>query len=473
MIAGQGQEIREAINRAIPPIEHSAAAFAAKRACVSCHHNFLPILLADVGRTRGVRFDPTVLEAVEARTFRPLRGPKALEDALQGTTLNDPTPNDSFLLMAAHAAGIEPDAVTTVYARRLVHWQRAGHWITSDFRPPHSSSYFTATASAVRAIQEYAPEEHECVARASQWLVQTKPASTEDAAFRLMGLVWAGAAKNEIDSAGRDLLAMRDSSGAWPQLAGYPADAYSTGESLFALHEAGVGYPDKALQFLESTQASDGTWRVHTRMLSPAEVSPPYFTTGFPYEKDEYLSYAGSVWATMALLAALPQVSEPRPFVKGVSMAVPELSVPEIKETLKFAAMRGDIEAVRKFLANGEEPSAEALSQAVTFGYTDIVKALIDAGAPAKVTERSGINLLHWAAIANRPAVIPVLVKAGVPINAKDENQYTPLMYAATIDFGDRAVWNALIRAGADPNERNADGRTATEQAKIFLKSKH
>ncbi len=468
MSAAPDQEIREAINRAIPPIERSAAVFAAKRACVSCHHNILPILLADVARTRGVRFDPTVVEAVEAKTFRSLRGPKALEDAVQGTTLNDPTPNDSFLLMAAHSAGIEPDAVTTVYARRLVHWQRDGHWITSDFRPPHSSSYFTATASAVRAIQEYAPEEHDCIERARQWLVRTKPASTEDAAFRLMGLTWAGAAPNEVGSASRDLLAMQDRSGAWPQIAGYPADAYSTGESLFALHEAGVAYPDKALHFLVSTQANDGTWHVHTRMLSPAEVSPPYFTTGFPYAKDEYLSYAGSVWATMALLSTMPQVAGTRPSVKGISLVVPEP-----KETLKFAAMRGDIETVRRFLAAGEEPSAEALSQAVTFGYPDIVKVLIEAGAPARATESSGINLLHWAAIANRPAVIPVLVKAGVPINAKDENQFTPLMYAATIDFGDRAVWNALLRAGADPNVRNADGRTATEQAKIFLKSKY
>ena len=44
-------------------------------------------------------------------------------------------------------------------------------------------------------------------------------------------------------------------------------------------------------------------------MLSPAEVSPDYFTTGFPYQKDEYLSYAGTVWAVMGLLTALPQTS--------------------------------------------------------------------------------------------------------------------------------------------------------------------
>jgi hypothetical protein len=94
---------------------------------------------------------------VEEKTFRGLRSTTALDDAIQATTLNDPTPDESYLLMAAHAAGAQPDLVTAVYARRLARWQRDGHWVTSDFRPPHSSSMFTATATAVRAIQLYMP----------------------------------------------------------------------------------------------------------------------------------------------------------------------------------------------------------------------------------------------------------------------------------------------------------------------------
>ena len=86
-----------------------------------------------------------------------------------------------------------------------------------------------------------------------------------------------------------------------------PADAYSTGEALYALHEAGTRNRSaawrKGIAFLLSAQAADGTWHVRTRMISPADVSPPYFTTGFPYKKDEYLSYAASCWATMALLS--------------------------------------------------------------------------------------------------------------------------------------------------------------------------
>ena len=137
---------------------------------------------------------------------------------------------------------------------------------------------------------------------------------------------------------------------------------------------------------------------------------------------------------------------------------------------LLFASMTGDLENVKLLLAHGADPSA-ALAQAVTFGYPDIVRALISAGAPAKLTEGSGINLLHWAAIANRPDVIPALVEAGVSINAQDEAGFTPLMYAATIDFGDTASLRALLKAGADPKIRNSDGRTAVEQALVYLKS--
>lgn len=557
--AAPAQDVRPAIARALPLLQRSAASFVKQRACVSCHHNILPILMLHLARERGIAIDSAVLGAVEDKTFRELRGPHALDDAIQAANLNDPTPDDSFLLMAANTAGIPPDLTTGVLARRLARWQRDGHWVTSDFRPPHSSSTFTATASAVRAIRLYMPlelraERDDCLLRARRWLSATRPASTEDAAFRLMGLVWSDAAPAEIAAARRDLIAMRKPSGAWPELPAYPPDAYSTGESLFALRAAGMPLTDpvwrKAAAFLISTQAAGGSWRVHTRMISPAPVSPEYFSTGFPYEKDEYLSYAASCWAVMALLTALPEspsppaviqtAPEPEPWIRTalfgtphqlsaldpnaktaagttvLMMAAPdpervklliargadakaraasgydaltiaaayrhtapslqllleagaELHAPPGKRLrnspLVLAAMSGDLENVKLLLAHGADPSP-ALGQAVTFGYADIARTLLEAGASATATESTGINLLHWATIANRPDLIPILARAGAYLNSTDDFGFTPLMYAATIDFGDTASAQALLHAGADPSIRNLDGRIPREQAR-------
>jgi ankyrin repeat protein len=135
-----------------------------------------------------------------------------------------------------------------------------------------------------------------------------------------------------------------------------------------------------------------------------------------------------------------------------------------------LASMTGDLENVKLLLAHGADPSP-GLSQAVTYGYPDVTRALIAAGASAAVSESSGINLLHWAAMTNHPEVIPVLVEAGASVDATDEFNYTPLMYASTIDFGDAEVVKALLKAVADPKIRNDQGRTALEQARFYKHS--
>jgi len=54
----------------------------------------------------------------------------------------------------------------------------------------------------------------------------------------------------------------------------------------------------KGIEFLLSTQARDGSWHVKSRAL-PIQK---YFETGFPYGKDQFISYVATCWATLALL---------------------------------------------------------------------------------------------------------------------------------------------------------------------------
>src|SRR5262249_19164860 len=69
---------------------------------------------------------------------------------------------------------------------------------------------------------------------------------------------------------------------------------------------AGIPAPDAAYsrgaQYLLKTQQEDGSWYVRTRAMA----LQPYFDAGFPHNFDQWISAAGSAWATLALLPAQP-----------------------------------------------------------------------------------------------------------------------------------------------------------------------
>ena len=81
-------------------------------------------------------------------------------------------------------------------------------------------------------------------------------------------------------------------------------DAYATGQALYALHASGrepttVPY-EKGVRYLLRTQLEDGTWFVRSRAFG----FQPYFESGFPHGKDQFISAAATSWAAMALAYA-------------------------------------------------------------------------------------------------------------------------------------------------------------------------
>ncbi|HEX3229221.1 MAG TPA: prenyltransferase/squalene oxidase repeat-containing protein, partial [Pyrinomonadaceae bacterium] len=137
------------------------------------------------------------------------------------------------------------------------------------------------------------------------WLEKAAPVTNQDHAFRLLGLGWGGAPASAIREEAKSLAALQRADGGWSQLPAMASDAYATGEALFALGSVGrmaVSDPvfRKGVDYLMSTQAGDGSWHVKSRSI----WLQPYLESGFPYGQDQFISTAGTAWATLALTLA-------------------------------------------------------------------------------------------------------------------------------------------------------------------------
>src|SRR5262249_55973473 len=102
------------------------------------------------------------------------------------------------------------------------------------------------------------------------------------------------------------LLEEQKEDGSWAQLPDKAGDAYATGIVLAALRTAEVKPADpafqKAVKYLLNTQRDDGAWIVETRSR-PVQA---FFDNGDPGGKSQFISFASTCWATLALLEAIP-----------------------------------------------------------------------------------------------------------------------------------------------------------------------
>ena len=171
-----------------------------------------------------------------------------------------------YMLGGLLDSGHGRDADTDAAASLLMKFQQDdGSWTYTTAREPMQSSDFTTTAMAARVLRAYAPEEQkgradEAIARARRWLLDNSPETTDDLAFRLLGLKWLGGEDDDIRGATAALRAVQREDGGWAQLPTSKSDAYATGMALFALNQGGgVAVTDPAYRrgvaFLLETQS--------------------------------------------------------------------------------------------------------------------------------------------------------------------------------------------------------------------------
>lgn len=148
------------------------------------------------------------------------------------------------------------------------------------------------------------PQIEDQINRARTWLLRSKPRSTEDLVFQLLGLKWTGATTRQIARLSAALLRQQQPDGGWSQLPTIESDAYATGQALYALQTVGAVFEHdkikRGIKFLLQTQFPDGSWYVHSR----AFPFQPRFNTNFPHGRHQSISAAGSSWAVLALLTS-------------------------------------------------------------------------------------------------------------------------------------------------------------------------
>jgi ankyrin repeat protein len=312
---------RDAVERSLPMLLRGWQTWSERQSCGACHHRLMIDRVAALAKQRGFGAAAALAtEQVELFTRRPaaneprLRQQLASEEGVLRSALGiggDGSSGDALNLNAILELGVPRGSALEARALLLARKQLAdGSWRTGLPRVPILSSDFTITAVAARTIAAYggsgdAPEISERVDRARRWLIAKRPVTTEDKAFRLLGLRWTHAGDRLIESAADVLKREQHADGGWSQLPGVNSDAYATGMVLVAL-QWGIGLPvsdpvyKRGVHYLLKTQEADGSWFVHKR----AAASNAYFESGFPHGKFQFISYAGSCWATMALIYA-------------------------------------------------------------------------------------------------------------------------------------------------------------------------
>ena len=305
-------ELRTAVTTALAQLKKGASGHAEQKACFACHNQAPPMLAFATAKPRG--FDiPADLFTSQAEHIAGFLESNR-ERFKDGRGTGGGAATASYALYTLELAGPKADDTTAAVVEYLLKNQAdRDHWRTTSNRPPTEASDFTTTYLALRAFRVWAPPASldttkvtKRVESARGWLVKTPAKDAEDRVFRLLGLKEAGADAKDVAAAAWELLQAQRADGGWSQLDGGTSDAYATGSALVALHQAGKLKADApayraGLAYLLKTQRADGTWFVKSR----SRPFQPYYESGFPHEKDQFISIAASGWATAALTLAV------------------------------------------------------------------------------------------------------------------------------------------------------------------------
>lgn len=142
------------------------------------------------------------------------------------------------------------------------------------------------------------------------------------------------------------------------------------------------------------------------------------------------------------------------------------------RNALHTAVAFGKVEVVRLLSTNPQVKNSQTATDletpliiAVDMGHIEICEILIKAGVDPLFANKYGRNALHQATRKENTKIVEMLIGANRELlNSKTlKFQITPLMIAA--ERGHAAIFEMLLKAGADPEVRNSKGINALQIA--------
>ena len=388
----------------------------------------------------------------------------------EGTGDINGSAGNSYSLFGLSAARIPANDATDSQIYYLLSKQAIdGRWPCISHRPPLEDKAITLTALALRALAIYTPRKLERESQVAQkngrtWLILSQAKSTEERTFKLLGLSWVHAPKAELIKVRDEILATQRADGGWSQLPSLRSDAYATGQVLVALQTAGGLRANhesinRGIRFLLETQKDDGSWLVETRRRFPGL---PYFESGFPHKEHQFISYAGTAWATMSLAVHLTSglqrtILYIRPLPRNNR---PQILAKNAKDNrLMNAALFGSVTEMERAIKLGGNVNSVGIEGASPLIYaardSKKVALLLEHGAKVNSVSNEKTTALHVASgFAVGYESVRLLVKAGAKVDAVNAIGETPLALAANSGDMDRAKF--LLDNGADPNNGGA-----------------
>jgi ankyrin repeat protein len=164
---------------------------------------------------------------------------------------------------------------------------------------------------------------------------------------------------------------------------------------------------------------------------------------------------------------------------RGATVAPPEGAPPIFNANpFSLAAYAGNYRSLKRlkdaggkiddaFIAIGTSRTTPMLG-AFKFGDVEVIRTLLELGAPVDFADGNQITMLSRSVLNHELGLAKMLIDRGANVNATDKLGMTPLLWAASSDFGDPAMVELLLKAGAKADAKNRDGRTALELARAY-----